>query len=106
MLVDLNLLRGGGGGCVCFDQGEEFQFFFHCLFLFVRFCLIFPSSSHLHVIGRFGFLLFSQLCVHFVADIILILVTKSGLVSRNTEDFYFWKAKTILTIGNIIIGGK
>lgn len=90
------VLRSGGRVSVLFSLS-----LFVCKIL-SNFSLKFPFTCNRQV----WVLLFSQLCVHFVADIILILVTKSGLVSRNTEDFYFWKAKTILTIGNIIIGGR
>lgn len=71
--------------CMCFDQGEQFQFFFHYLFvvhLFIRLCLDFPGS-HLCSIGRFRFRSsLSFPCVHFGTGIILIPIAKSGLVDN------------------------
>lgn len=70
---------------MCFDQGEQFQFFFHYLFvvhLFIRLCLDFPGS-HLGSIGRFRFCSsLSFPCVRFGTGIILIPIAKSGLVDN------------------------
>jgi len=107
MLVDWNLLSGGN---VCaLIMGNSF--FSPPLSLYtlsvLKILFWFSLKCSFKFIGKFEFWSsFGFLWVHFVADIILILVTKSGLVSIIREDLYLWKAKTVFTMASVIIGGE